>query len=133
MPYELNGTYYSVDEVAKACGVNYSILCRRIKNLKMNPLRVGQGMLLTSEQRHDLVRLCTEIVLTEQKSVSIAEAALRWGLSLAKAKKLISLGVPTVSFHGRTCRLSEEVVEAVTNHPELENRKPNLEFIAAMF
>lgn len=51
MPYELNGTYYTIEEIARPLGRTYSIVLRWIRRMGLTPLVVARTMLLNEEEK----------------------------------------------------------------------------------
>src|SRR5574344_534060 len=51
MPYELNGTYYTIEETARPLGRTYSIVLRWIRRMGLTPLVVARTMLLNEEEK----------------------------------------------------------------------------------
>ena len=130
MKYELHGTYYTIDEVVKKSNVAYSIVCRRLKALKMKPLNIGATKLLTQEQYDDLLAYCNSISSNEEDLLTFSGAAKLMDVSLYQVRRLIAHGLPVYNSRGKPCRVKASHIEAVIATKLIQ--KPATDWVAVV-
>ena len=115
MPYELNGTYYTIEEIAIPLGRTYSIVLRWIRRMGLTPLVVARTMLLNEEERQAVLDYA-DAMENYFKYPPIKEASKKKILNVPykKLEEYVEKGmIPSVKDTLGKYRLTDETIQTI--------------------
>ena len=113
MPITLNGTYHTMEDMAKLLGRTHSIICRWTRQLGLRPLRIQGQYLLNDEEKAELERYAERISLCSE-SLTLGQAATQLGISLPRLIEEVEHGhIPCVRDATGKPRLEAHTIQAI--------------------
>ena len=135
MPYTLNGTFYTIDEVMRPLGRTYSIGCRWIKRMGMSPMVIARTMLLNEDEKKAMEDFADRMDNYEN-CIPIREAAKKEYLNVRYRdleQHVRSGAIPSTRDTLGKYRLTDETIYIIQQSALCQGKNTNWAKVVALF